>query len=651
MGLLWRTTFCLLIGLCGMGSYGLQAQRLSMTPVPDWVRFSDTTLETKLNKYEMNSGYYYKDFEVVSHQEKRQHVYKTKAKIVNQSGVDELSKLNISIDTSFQEIAFHYLKVRRDGKEVDRTDKLSFNFMNDENQLGSNIYTGIMKANAVLDDIRRDDEIEICYSIIGKNPLYVDELCELMYLEDYNHMDRVRLRLITPLDYAYDYKISRPGGVSLEEYEEGEYKHLVATTYNVSPPEFDESMSLSSRPYNELEISSLKKWEAVRLWAEGLFEPELSPSLKEVCGRIDAEHSSITAKATAALEYVQNKVRYTSINGGIGSLKASKPSVVLDRLYGDCKDKSLLLVAMLRELGVEKAYPVLVNGYAGRRLNEYLPGYHLFDHAIVTCEIEGQAIWVDPSYSLQGGDIFHRQSYDYGYALVLDGQSDGLVQMQVEDDYSSIEITEVFDFSDVKKDGLLTVTTVYKGKNADEIRNTYDQYSPKEIAESFKTVYSTIFLDVREEDRVKVEDDYAANVFSTIERYRIGKPWSKDERNPLMWSFSYEPMNVYNYVTPTACDPIHYPIDMNTYTRYLQNTTFHLPSDAIYVLSNSDTKNKVYNFKKEQTITSLSRTDLTYEFSMHSKSLLPEDFYEICEDINENSRNLQLSVGWIGNKE
>ena len=66
---------------------------------------------------------------------------------------------------------------------------------------------------------------------------------------------------------------------------------------------------------------------------------------------------------------------------GRGSHEPQQPAVVLAQRYGDCKDKALLLAALLRELGVE-AYPALVNTKLRQRLDDYLPSPFLFDHVI-----------------------------------------------------------------------------------------------------------------------------------------------------------------------------------------------------------------------------------------------------------------------------
>ena len=54
---------------------------------------------------------------------------------------------------------------------------------------------------------------------------------------------------------------------------------------------------------------------------------------------------------------MQDEVRYLGLENGISAYKPSSPNKVYNQRFGDCKDKSLLLVTMLNQMNIE-AYPV-----------------------------------------------------------------------------------------------------------------------------------------------------------------------------------------------------------------------------------------------------------------------------------------------------
>lgn len=628
----------------------LGAQEVSISAAPEWVNLKDTLIESKVNKYEVQSGIYYTNLDYVSNLREKTLYTRTKTKIIHKSGIDAMSQINIEFDTSYQSIIFHALKIHRNTDILDRTNDVKFKVLNYEEELQSNIYSGVMRANAVLEDIRKEDIIEVSYSVVGTSPLYEGVLHEIQFLEDMHHIDHYTYTLVTPSDFQYIYQIKDKEHLSIDQYDGNGNTYLNISGYHISPVELEESMSLSSIPFNILEVSSFDNWKHVKDWASNLFIDEDSEELDDMYSSVVKQDENTLQNATHLLDYIQNDIRYTSINGGIASLVATEPSKVIQRHYGDCKDKSLLLIHVLKKLGVEKVYPALVNSSGGKALNKFLPGFSYFDHVIVKCEINKKTVWVDPSLYLQGGTILDRHSYDYGYALVLDDKSSKLEKMDVEEANSAVEIDEKFDFSDIKKEGKLVVLTTYRGRNADMLRNMYDQFSPKDMADMFKEAYSKIFLDVRTNSKLEIKDDYEKNIIIMKEDYIIGKPWKKieDDRFDGM-SFLYEPMNLYNYFTPTTCDAIQYPIDLDKNSSYKQKTNFKLPKDAIYRLNDIDTKNKAYLFSKKQKIVSVSETEIVYNFKIKADQIKPKDYYEICEDINRDCRNLLLNVVWLKN--
>lgn len=89
-------------------------------------------------------------------------------------------------------------------------------------------------------------------------------------------------------------------------------------------------------------------------------------------------------------------VRYTGVELGEGSLIPRKPAETLKRRFGDCKDKAVLLTAMLRASDIP-AYVALLNaGEGDKDVEEALPGLGTFNHAIVV--VPGTPpVWIDPT--------------------------------------------------------------------------------------------------------------------------------------------------------------------------------------------------------------------------------------------------------------
>ena len=81
------------------------------------------------------------------------------------------------------------------------------------------------------------------------------------------------------------------------------------------------------------------------------------------------------------LTFLRQKVRYVAVEIGIGGYRPTPPIEVLERKWGDCKDKALLLIDLLDEVGIE-AYPALILAAQDRRIDIEFPSLQ-FNHLIV----------------------------------------------------------------------------------------------------------------------------------------------------------------------------------------------------------------------------------------------------------------------------
>src|SRR5690606_29278685 len=112
------------------------------------------------------------------------------------------------------------------------------------------------------------------------------------------------------------------------------------------------------------EYSDFASWPAVSqrfhpLFAQASTLAADSP-LHAEAARIAAAHEGKLARAQAALELVQQQVRYIYVGLNGGNFVPAGADETWSRRYGDCKGKTALLLALLRELGIE-AEAVLVN--------------------------------------------------------------------------------------------------------------------------------------------------------------------------------------------------------------------------------------------------------------------------------------------------
>lgn len=145
-------------------------------------------------------------------------------------------------------------------------------------------------------------------------------------------------------------------------------------------------------------------WTQVGQWYEGLTGsiPPDSGAVRDAVRRVTDGREDRRGRLASLLGFVRGKLRYVAAESGIDGHRPTAPREVLERGWGDCKDKSLLLVALLREAGID-AWPALIRLGSGDRIDAEFPSPFQFNHVIVAIAAEGVAAPDDP---VAGGLLF-----------------------------------------------------------------------------------------------------------------------------------------------------------------------------------------------------------------------------------------------------
>ena len=146
-------------------------------------------------------------------------------------------------------------------------------------------------------------------------------------------------------------------------------------------------------------------WEAVGRWYEGILtqvprgaEPVRSKARELIAGVADKRQ-----RIAALADFARRQVRYVAVEVGIGGYRPHTPQQVMERLWGDCKDKALLLVDLLKEAGIE-AYPALARLDPDGRVDRDFPSPYQFNHLIVAVPADGLGLEKDAPVA--GGYLF-----------------------------------------------------------------------------------------------------------------------------------------------------------------------------------------------------------------------------------------------------
>lgn len=100
------------------------------------------------------------------------------------------------------------------------------------------------------------------------------------------------------------------------------------------------------------------QWRALGLWQAKLEEhrPDATPEIAAKAKELTADAPNLYAKLSRITDYIQKNVRYFIVSKGIGGWQAHTAAEIFRNRYGDCKDKTTLLISMLQSVGIRAYY-------------------------------------------------------------------------------------------------------------------------------------------------------------------------------------------------------------------------------------------------------------------------------------------------------
>ncbi|GAA0858100.1 hypothetical protein GCM10009114_26410 [Aliiglaciecola litoralis] len=116
--------------------------------------------------------------------------------------------------------------------------------------------------------------------------------------------------------------------------------------------------------------------------------------INEVMSELVNTDMGLAQKITAIHEFVARDVRYVSMSEAGHAITPHNVSTTLDRRFGDCKDKSALLLEMLENIGVE-AYPVLIATQREMPEAVKVPSTGYFNHVVVCFDYQNTQHCID----------------------------------------------------------------------------------------------------------------------------------------------------------------------------------------------------------------------------------------------------------------
>ncbi|WP_285571776.1 DUF3857 domain-containing protein [Geothrix limicola] len=294
---------------------------------------------------------------------------------------------------------------------------------------------------------------------------------------------RTRVELTVPSKGAFAFKLVGLSGVQADKRTNGEWTTVsldLGPQEAVKEAEAHLPLDLALTP--ELRYSTVPSWSAsAREYAEIVQKQiegvDLSAWVSETLGGATQREEKIAK----ILQRLHRDIRYTGVEFRDAAIVPARPSETLRRGFGDCKDKSTLLICLLRAAGIPAEVALLRSGTAPD-VDPDMPGSSGFNHAIVYLPGEKPA-WIDATaeFTRAGAPVY---GVEGRLAMVASPETVGLTripELRAEENWQR-EIRDVT-FSE-SGPGTIRETTRAGGWFEERYRSDYSRNDEKKVRES-----------------------------------------------------------------------------------------------------------------------------------------------------------------------
>ncbi len=490
--------------------------RLNVAPPEDWVALRE---EADCAAPAVNGTNPVLLLDRQHHVARRESYERVVRRLDTMQAVHEAAQWRLTFDPGMQWLTLHALTVRRAGASRDHAQPGAIRLLQREEGLDRLVVDGWVTAVVLLEDVRVGDIVDASYTLRTVPRILPDHCWLFASVPSHLPLQRFRLAVRFPQSAVLRWK-SSAGTFAPAVSEAGDETVWTWSAEGLPAEEREPGVPGWHLVERWVQVSDLASWGEVAAgvtaaWGEHFADPELLVVAEE----ITAAAATPADRCARALTFIQDEVRYLSLETGFGGQIPAPPGTVLRRRFGDCKDKSFLAAHLLRRLGIP-ARPVLVSTVLRGTVEELLPMPAAFNHAVVEYEIEGQRRWVDVTRPQQGGGAFLRPVPDFGRGLpVAPGVTELERQPEPPATRDLYELHETFFVDTAGRTSTLRILLTTRGCEAETLRQSFAHEGAETIARQREQFYLRLFPDLKRVGRLEWRDDREANEFLLGEAY------------------------------------------------------------------------------------------------------------------------------------
>ena len=366
-------------------------------PAPDWVKPAPPVDTAKLDGDSpillvLDSQNRLADGQVWSYQEMA-------TRLASPDVVTQAGTITLGWQPAKGDLIVHKVEILRGGERIDSlAGGRKFTVIRREQQLEKLAIDGTLSATMAVEGLRVGDVLHLVASTTNREPALKGQLqTGTMMPAAPTKVGFSRALFSWPVGTDIHWKAYSPG-TRTAVTTGGGFRTLTVMGPLPKPADLPVDAPPRFRALPVVEAASFADWNAVSstmapLYAtDGLIVP--ASDLAREATTLASAGADPLHRAAATLQLVQEKVRYLFIGMENGNYVPQTPAQTWALRYGDCKAKTLLLLALLRDLKID-AEPVLASSSLGDMVPQRLPSAAAFDHVLVHATIGDKDYWLD----------------------------------------------------------------------------------------------------------------------------------------------------------------------------------------------------------------------------------------------------------------
>ncbi len=364
-------------------------------PAPDWVIAPPTAADAPLPPG-APVRVLYAEQQVRVTADGQEDYQASRMKLLSPEGL-AAGNLAVAWSPASEEMIVHRLAIIRGGQTIDILATQKFTVIQRENNLEQSMLDGDLTATLQTAGLQVGDEVEFAATKRHHDTGLGERAEGFLQLPVVGMRGAYRVRLLTPKGSSVSYRATAdaPQPAVRDLGNETERQYLLT---DPDTPTVPEDAPLRYRIARLVQFSDYADWAAVSHAFDPLYVRAgtlaADSPIRAEAARIAATSTDPARRVEAALRLVQDQIRYVYVGLDGGNYRPAAADETWKRRFGDCKAKTVLLIALLREMGIA-AEPVLVASKGGDGIDQRLPTPGLFDHVVVRATVAGKPIWLD----------------------------------------------------------------------------------------------------------------------------------------------------------------------------------------------------------------------------------------------------------------